>query len=582
MVISLFLVWLAAAPAVPQPQAPRANSAASEADAGYYFLLGRYLEGEGKTAEAIDALKHAGQLQPQSAEPRAELAALYARQDRPQEAIAAAEEALQIDARNREANRVLGSVLAALSENRQSGRSPDQIQQDQARAIEALEIARAGSLPDLSLDLTLSRLYIARNRPADAVPLLRHIVDEQPGYVDGWLLLAAALEASGGTDEAIAALKEVVQDHPTNGRARVQIAELYERERRWSDAADAWKDVQNLNARNVEVVVRRASALLSAGRASEARDVAQQGLKDREDDPRLTYVLAQSQRELGDLDAAEATARQLRSSHPEDVRGTYLLAEILQARNRPQDVIDLLQPEIARLDGASQGGQAALLLDTQGFAYQQLEQHDAAVAAFRKAVDRAPDDPLRHAILIQGLGNAGRFSDALAAAETAKQKFPGNTNILYQAGATLDRAGRRDEAEKAFRDLIARDPRDANALNYLGYMFAEHGTRLDEAVTLIERALEVEPDNPSFLDSLGWAYVQQGKLDLADRPLSTAAEKLPKNSVIQDHLGDLRAKQNRHADAIAAWQRALAGDGESIDRARIEKKIAEAHKQGRR
>jgi Flp pilus assembly protein TadD len=113
-------------------------------------------------------------------------------------------------------------------------------------------------------------------------------------------------------------------------------------------------------------------------------------------------------------------------------------------------------------------------------------------------------------------------------------------------------------------------------------MFAEHGSRLDEAVALIERALEVEPDNPSFLDSLGWAYVQQGKLDLADRPLSTAAEKLPKNSVIQDHLGDLRAKQNRHADAIAAWQRALAGDGESIDRARIEKKIAEAHKQGRR
>ena len=115
--------------------------------------------------------------------------------------------------------------------------------------------------------------------------------------------------------------------------------------------------------------------------------------------------------------------------------------------------------------------------------------------------------------------------------------------------------------------------------NYLGYMFAEHATRLDEAVTLIQRALKVEPDNPSFLDSLGWAYMQQGKLDLADPPLSTAAEKLPKNSVIQEHLGDLRLKQNRPADAIAAWKRALAGDGDSIDRGKIQQKITIAAKQ---
>src|SRR5262249_42322537 len=105
-----------------------------------------------------------------------------------------------------------------------------------------------------------------------------------------------------------------------------------------------------------------------------------------------------------------------------------------------------------------------------------------------------------------------------------------------------------------------------------------HGASLDEAVSFIQRALKVEPNNPSYLDSLGWAYVQQGKLDLADQPLSTAAEKLPKNSVIQDHLGDLRLKQNRHADAIAAWQRALAGDMDTLDRSKIQKKIDSVRK----
>jgi len=117
---------------------------------------------------------------------------------------------------------------------------------------------------------------------------------------------------------------------------------------------------------------------------------------------------------------------------------------------------------------------------------------------------------------------------------------------------------------------------DANALNSLGYMLAERNDRLDEAVTLLQRALKIEPGNPSYLDSLGWAYFQQGRLDLADAPLTEAADKLKHNSVVQDHLGDLRFKQRRFADAAAAWERALGGDGQSIDKAKIESKIREA------
>ena len=171
-----------------------------------------------------------------------------------------------------------------------------------------------------------------------------------------------------------------------------------------------------------------------------------------------------------------------------------------------------------------------------------------------------------------------RNDEALTLLKDAVAQAPDDTTVLFQYGAALDRAGRSADAEKSFRDVIARDPLDASALNYLGYMLADHGTSLDEAVGLIQRALKVEPGNPSFLDSLGWAYMQQGKLDLADPALTTASEKLPKNSVIQDHLGDLRLKQNRRADAIAAWQRALAGDMESVDRTKLQKKIDAAKK----
>ena len=227
-------------------------------------------------------------------------------------------------------------------------------------------------------------------------------------------------------------------------------------------------------------------------------------LKILPNDVRLTFMLAQAQRDSGDLEAAEATARALQTVHPEDVRSKFLLAQMLDARGRSTE----------------------------------------ALATYKEAVTAAPD----------------------------------NTMVLFQYGAALDRAGRQPEAQKVFRDVIARDPLDANALNYLGYMLAEHNTSLDEAVGLIQRALKIDPNNASYKDSLGWAYFQQGKLDLADPPLTEAAAERPQDSVILDHLGDLRLKQNRRSEAVDAWQRALAGDGEGIDKAKVQKKIDGAKK----
>jgi tetratricopeptide (TPR) repeat protein len=523
-----------AGPLQPPVEAPNAS---------YYFLLGRYLEGGGKIDDAVAAFRKAIELEPQSAEPRAELAALYARADKPREAVTEAEAALAIDPRNKEANRILGSVLAALAEQRQPLKPGDDVSGYGKRAIAALEIARGDGTGELSIDLALARLYLERDRPTDAIPLLRRIVMEQPQYAEASLLLAEAQEASGGPDAAVETLTALLAEQPQFFRGRVQLAELYDRQKKWSDAAGAWAAVQKLNQRNTEVSARRATALLNAGRPDDARDVLRAALKIAPTDVRLSFMLAQAQRDAGDLEGAEATARALQKAHPEDVRTSYLLAQTLEARGRYQEIVDLLKPEIARQRAANaKPGQVAMLMSSEGLALLQLKRHDEALAVFREAIALAPDD----------------------------------TSVRFQFGAALDRAGRGPEAEKAFRDLIAKDPLDANALNYLGYMLAERGgpaAALDEAVTLIQRALTVEPDNPSYLDSLGWAYFQQGKLALADPPLSTAADKLPKNSVIQDHLGDLRIKQNRRADAIAAWERALAGDGDSIDRAKIQKKI---------
>ena len=486
------------------PQGPAAQATKDEGLPAYYFLLGRYLEGEGKIDEAAEALKKAIQLDPSSAEPRAELAGIYARADKAREAVAAAEDALKVDPSNKEANRILGSILAALAEQKQALKTGDDLGVYQTRAIKALEVARGDGNGDLTIDLTLARLYLDRDRPADAVPLLRRIITEQPQYAEGWVLLSDAQESAGSPETAVATLKTLLEAQPQFFRGRVQLAELYDRQAQWAEAAAAWGEVQRINARNPEVLARRASSLLNARQPVQALEVVKDALKLQPDDLRLTYMMAQAQRDSGDLAGAETTARALQTAHPGDLRTKFLLAQMLDARGKS----------------------------------------DEAVALYKEAATAAPENP----------------------------------TVQFQYGVALDRANKPADAQKVFRDLIAKDPLDATALNYLGYMLAERGSSLDEAVTLIQRALKVDPDNPSYKDSLGWAYFRQGKLELADGPLSDAASKRPNDSVIQDHLGDLRQKQKRHADALEAWQRALAGDGDGIDKVKVQKKIDAAKK----
>lgn len=470
-------------------------------NAGYYFLLAKHYENTGRVSDAVAAYQKALELEPESAEIRAQLAALYARENKALEAVDAAEEALKFDPANEEANRILGTIYSILSEQKARLRPGDDPAQYLPKAIASLERAR-GNGTELGVEFTLGRLYLRAGRTQEAIGPLRTVFEQQPGYSEGGMLLSSALEATGKTAEAIDTMQVVLRENPAFFRGHVRLIELLEGQRRWKEAAAAYAEAQKANPR-ADLSAGHGAALLNSGDLAGAQALINDAIAKRTaPDGALLYLLAESQRRAGDLPAAAATTAKLRSAFPDDARGLIMQAQLDLAQGR----------------------------------------REAALTTFADLVKRVP--------------NEKTFS--------------------YQYAQLLEEAGKVAEAEGVLRGMIERDPQDANALNSLGYMFADRGERLDEAVALLQRALKIEPDNPSYLDSLGWAYFKQSKLELADPPLTAAAGQQPGNSVIQDHLGDLRFRQQRYADAVAAWERALAGDGEGIERSAIEKKLQDA------
>jgi tetratricopeptide (TPR) repeat protein len=209
-------------------------------------------------------------------------------------------------------------------------------------------------------------------------------------------------------------------------------------------------------------------------------------------------------------------------------------------------------------------------------ALSQSGRKDRAVIVLRDAATAHPQDISTHLSLAQILQDAGRAGEADQVLDEAAKKFPSDVRVPFERGALLERRKDYVRAESAFRDALSRDPLHAPSLNYLGYMLAERGERLDEAVTLVERALAIDPDNGSYLDSLGWAYVRQKRYDKAEPLLTRAAAQLPGNSVVQDHLGDLLWAMGRRSDAARAWQRALDGDRDELDVKAVERKLSRA------
>jgi tetratricopeptide (TPR) repeat protein len=442
---------------------------------------------------------------------------------------------------------------------------------DQGRATEAIALLekRGGDESGAGLLVLLGDAYAQVENHAGAAQAFRRALERDPRRTDARSKLARALAQQGKAEEAIAQYRRLAEADGADPESYLRLAQLYRQLGNLQAAEESIVRARERAPGSLEVIFNESLIYEAQGRFEDAirtLSSAVANLKVRrsfgppEQQRRSLSILYEQlgrlYREMENFPAAVSTYGELMNLGPDEQRaGRALLVECY----RESKQLDLALAESTRLleaapaDRGAQISHALLLADR--------AETDAAAQRLRGLLAGTREDREIHLTLAQVLERGRRYpaaEQALDAAEKLSQRPAEREITHFLRGAIFERQKKYDLAEEQFKRVLEINARNAGALNYYGYMLADRGLRLEEAVALIRRALAEEAFNGSYLDSLGWAYYKQGKLGEAEENLRRAAGRSRSSPTIHDHLGDVYAKLGRSEQAAAAWERSLA------------------------
>lgn len=206
-----------------------------------------------------------------------------------------------------------------------------------------------------------------------------------------------------------------------------------------------------------------------------------------------------------------------------------------------------------------------------------LEDIDGAISILRDLVDADPTDLVPYMTLGRLLNQHERYREATQvfnqAIELIKTPSRRHWDYFYRRAISFERLKEWPKAEASFKKALELDPNQATVLNYLGYSWVDQGIHLEEGLDMIRKAVKLRPDAGFIVDSLGWAYYRLGRYDEAVVELEKAIALLPQDAVVNDHLGDAYWQTGRKIEARFQWQHALDAEPEESEITKIKKKL---------
>lgn len=391
-------------------------------------------------------------------------------------------------------------------------------------------------------------------------------------------MLASAYAESGKFAEAEKLLVETSaklrgSDPSSAAQLRISLGDLYAKKDRFDEAAKAYEAALDMRALDSPAALNeeeREFAIMVLGKWIQA-------LKARTPQGDVKGLIDRARKLLGARDLF--ADRELISFHRENGRRVEALAAIRAVRKRFPDDYGFIRLEatvLAELGKVDEGVAIIRGLMQAKPAQTPTTIPDTSGGSSVAVAVPAHDEFSNHLFISNLYTQAGRYREAAAAADAAYGVARGSERkqIAKLTLATAQQmAGEFAAAETTLREILKVSPGNPIAMNNLGYFLLERDLRLEEALELIKKAVDIDPTNPSYLDSLGWAFFKLGKYDEAEKNLKEAARTDPMSSTILEHLGDLYLKQGKAELAKVNFEKSLNLASDPADQKRLREKL---------
>jgi tetratricopeptide (TPR) repeat protein len=561
----------------PNTQAAPAASAsqdeiATHAEAYYDFVMGHYFAQEYQISshsedvnKAIDFLKKAFTLDPNSQQIGDELAEIYYQSQRIRDAVTEANLILAKDPDNLPARRLLARIyVRTLGDLSNTSGQHDTLVHAAEQYREILRLDPA----DTDAALWLARLYRLQNEQDKAEAVLRTLLAREPANENGVEQLTQLLLDEGKSQEAVSLLQGMLQRAPTPrlweflGDAYNQIHDLPKAEQAYRRAADAQPDDINHHK-------ELAQTLLTEEKFSEALEQYQRLTQMDADNPDNYIRLAEIYRQLKQLDKAEQNVLLARQRAPNSLEVTYYQASIYQDEGRLDDSIRVLSDAVTAVKTQSEFTPSrrrtlAILYQQLGQLYRQTSNYTAAVNTFEEMLRLGTEEDRRaRVMIIDTYRDARDMSKALDAARKAVDAYPKERSILIAQALLFGENAQADQAVSKLHALLDGSAGDFEVQLDIAQVY-EESKRWTDAEQAIHAAEKIQPDSTGkemtgFL--LGAIFERQKKFDQAEEQFRKVLDANPRNASTLNYYGYMLADRGiRLEEATDLIKRALADD----------------------
>ncbi|MEW6510819.1 MAG: tetratricopeptide repeat protein [Bacteroidota bacterium] len=519
---------------------PREVTAMQHEEALRHFIDGSVFEMKGEYAQAALEYQEALRYEKNHAMFFA-LAKCYSALNKSALAIEAGREAVRLAPENYDYRRLLAEVMNNAFDF-----------DGAAEQYEAL-IARDSSRMDAWYNL--ARVYQNR-KPLKALDIYWKMTARFGPEWEVLLQTAELCSKLGKHDSAASALRQMTELDPGNRELKRTLAHTYLRAEQLNNALAVYSVLHEIDSSNLEYQAEIAGIWLQKKEYDRATREFETilGQDTLSVDVKVhigELYFDQLQKDSTLIPVSRRIFERIRDAHPDDWRPYWFLGGIASAEQ--DDSLTVLNfrkvTELASWNANGWVFLSAVYLNKNNFA--------ASVPILESAVRAVPDDFRVNFFLGVAYSRVGRNEDAARVLERARQINPKDVDAIGQLALVYEGLKKLDESDSLYEEALRINPDNHLILNNYGYSLAERGIQLDRALDMARKAVEAQPDNTSYLDTIGWVYFRLGRYREAEQYISKAIAKGDASAVILEHLGDVYFKLNETERAVEQWNAAL-------------------------